>query len=303
MFENELHINYLDGYDESFFQSDECVCAMPETYLDKLGYKLGDYVSICVFTSDDEHIDTVIRDALIIASFEKAASKNNIYMPLSFNYYEYYMLYFSNDTVVGRKLSIKTPIEELDLYKNHGGHYDILEEHFPYSSVALKLTELRTLNEYKDKLIDMGYSPVGSFGKARTWVVIKDNLLNESIVNINRHLSYMTLLFIVVYILAVAIGFVLSYLLTKNRRSELALMRSMGTGRARTFFILLLEQLLLSLIGGALGIGILWLIYREILPMQWYGFAGYFICYWIGVMISVAIMNRVDVIKILSAKD
>ena len=134
-------------------------------------------------------------------------------------------------------------------------------------------------------------------------MVVEDTFLNKSIENINRHITYMTILFTVVYVLAVAIGFVLSYLLTKNRRSELAMMRSMGTGMLRTFNIFLLEQLILSLIGGALGVGILWLIYREILTLQWLGFAGYFVCYWIGVIISIAIMNKVDVIRILSAKD
>ena len=81
------------------------------------------------------------------------------------------------------------------------------------------------------------------------------------------------------------------------------MMRSMGTGIIRTFFIFFLEQFLLCLIGGAIGILIVWLVYGKIVKLQWLGFAGYFICYWIGVTISTMIMNRVDVIKLLSAKD
>ena len=300
LFENELHIDYLEGYSEASFKGDECICALPATYMEEHGYKLGDNIFVAVFTTDidEPDLDIMKYDAKIVATFEKKVSRNNLYMPLNFGKHEYYAVW-DGRWATPYLMPINTPEEELELHY----HYKHIEYKYTYNSLAFKLKDLRTLNEFKDNLSSMGYSPVGSFGRARTWLVVEDTFLNETIVSINRHVSYMAILFIVVYILAVAIGFVLSYLLTKSRRSELAMMRSMGTGMIRTFNIFFIEQFLLSLLGGAIGVGVVWLIYREILPLQWLGFAGYFICYWIGVMISVAVMNRVDVMKILSAKD
>ena len=57
-----------------------------------------------------------------------------------------------------------------------------------------------------------------------------------------------------IFTLVVAIGFVVSYLLTKSRRAELAVMRSMGAGKLKTFFILFIEQLILCIFGAIIGI-------------------------------------------------
>ena len=309
LFSDELNIEFLEGYSDESFRGDERVCALPSAFLEANGLEFGDEIECLIYIRADEGYETLPIYAKIVASFEKAGSRTNMYMPLYWAKNEYYLAKSGGEAVIGdsvfrvyseKYLPPDTPQEELDKYDSVE-HFDF--GRYSYNSIALKLKDLRTLNDFKASLKEWGFSSLDDYGKARIWVVVEDTFLNKSIENINRHITYMKILFTVVYLLAVVIGFVLSYLLTKNRRSELAMMRSMGTGMIRTFGIFLIEQLILSLLGCAVGLGIIRLIYGSLLPLQWLGFAGYIVCYWIGVIISVAVMNKVDVIKLLSSKD
>ena len=107
----------------------------------------------------------------------------------------------------------------------------------------------------------------------------------------------------VIYALTVIIGFVSSYLLTRTRKAELAVMRSLGSGKIKTFIMFFFEQMILCLIGSALGVIIGIIIYGTLTSMQIIAVLGYFVCYAVGCMIAVSIMNRVNVLKILSTRE
>ncbi len=295
-FENELKITFLDGYDASMFEGDECVCALSTHQMSAGGYSLGDTIRIGVYTTAYSDFMLLYKDAKIVASYSRASGRDTIYMPIAQSRIGYTLRverYYSN-----QKLFYIPPESIVD---GQVSNYEY--EGFNYNAVSFKLKDLKNLKEFKTFLIENGYSPLGKIGASRMWVVIEDTLLNESAISINRHISYMTILFIAVYVIAVGIGFVLSYLLTKSRRAELAMMRSMGAGVFRTFSAFFIEQALLCLVGCAVGVVILRLIYGCIEPMQWYSFLGYTGCYWAGAMLSILFMNKMNVIEILTAKD
>ena len=172
-----------------------------------------------------------------------------------------------------------------------------------YSSLSFRLRNLRNLSEFKEELAERGYTSIGKYDRARKFVVIEDTLLNSSVSSLERHIAYMRILFIVTYLLAAVIGFVISYLMTKSRRKELAMMRSMGAGRLRTFFAFFTEQAVLAVVGFGLGIAVLGLFFGGILTVQWPYFLGYLACYVLGIALSILVMNRVNVMGILTKED
>ena len=57
-------------------------------------------------------------------------------------------------------------------------------------------------------------------------VVIEDKALADGLVSIQQHLSFLNLIIPIMLLLSGLIGFILSYLLTRNRLPEFAVMRS-----------------------------------------------------------------------------
>ncbi len=295
-FENALAIEYLDGYDASVFGRNESVCALSEGMMDALGYELGDSIRLAVFTSTLSDAIILYKDVTIVAQFTRVGSSHLIYMPAEQANKGYIL-----NTDRQYSNASQSYYDGYEIVDGLVYDYEYVDPYFAYDAVSMRLTNLKDLAEFKEYLIDSGYSPIGNRGSARKWIVIEDTLLNDSVMSINRHISYMQILFIAVYALAIGIGFVLSSLLTKMRRRELALMRSMGAGRFKTFAAFFIEQALLCVTGCVMAVLVLRIWNGSLAPLQWYSFIGYIGCYWLGAAVSVMLMNKVNIIEILTA--
>ena len=71
-----------------------------------------------------------------------------------------------------------------------------------------------------------------------------------------RQIQYVGVLYNALYLLAGVIGFALAWLLTLSRRREIAVMRALGTPPLRITLNFQLEQMLLILLGLAVGFGL-----------------------------------------------
>ena len=115
-------------------------------------------------------------------------------------------------------------------------------------------------------------------------------------------MRYLRAMYIVLLILVVFLGFMVSYLLTNARKNELAIMRSMGTSKLQAFLSFFIEQALLCLCGAILGLAIVLTFYvpdaKGILSI-----VAFLTVYLLGSSVSVAIMNRISVLNILSQKE
>jgi ABC-type antimicrobial peptide transport system permease subunit len=105
------------------------------------------------------------------------------------------------------------------------------------------------------------------------------------------------------FVLSVATGLVVSFMSTKNRKAEFAVMRSLGTGKAMVFFEAFFEQLLLCLTGMLLGIAVFFAIYRQNAVLVVWKIAVFFVCYMSGTAISVLNVALVNVMKIMKANE
>ena len=84
-------------------------------------------------------------------------------------------------------------------------------------------------------------------------VLIDDTLYQQNMTDYETNLAILQLLLPVMVGMCCFIGFFVSYLSTKSRTKEYAVMRCLGMGRCRIFFLVFEELLLLTVIGSGLG--------------------------------------------------
>jgi ABC-type antimicrobial peptide transport system permease subunit len=169
--------------------------------------------------------------------------------------------------------------------------------------LSFELKNKNSISEFKEYLEETGYGSRGKIGQIRKSITIDDNALVLSVSGLQKNVGYMEALYPVIFALVIAIGFVVSYLLTKSRRAELAVMRSMGAGSVRTFFTLFTEQLILCIFGATIGILASLFFTKQFVFEHYISIAIYVACYMAGIVISAMAMNRLNVLKILTSND
>lgn len=301
---------FLNGYDESVFMTNQKVCAVSKDFLAEQGLKLGDELVFHAPFNELTYSVELIFAAKIIATYD---STLQVCLPIG---------------LLSPSSSEPEPVSDEQLEANSrlwsnlsSGYYPnpdpsgalpenlYIPEGFPikYKSFSFTLKNTSELDEFKAFAKKAGYGSISrdnkSYGDMRLALVIDDARLTASVNNIQRHIDYMNILNIVLYVLSAVISFVLAYLMTKSRRKDLAMMRSMGAGYLKTFNTLFLEQALLFLFGCAISTGLVALINHGFTLYQLMYLGGYALCCLTGIIISIVFMNRVDVLKLLSSKE
>lgn len=306
-------LEFLTGYDESVFRTDQRVCAVSEDKLEFLGLEPGDeLVFRAPFTSVDYTTTELVFSAKIVASYISSSADNFAYLPMG----------IISSTI------LKSPSYSAEqIAKNSVASDELLSGgfnpdpsgafpeslHIPegfvfkYDFFSFTLKDASKLDEFKAFAKEAGYGSISrdneSYGEMRLSLVIDDARLTASVNNIQRHIDYMTILNIVLYVLSAIISFVLAYLMTKSRRKDLAMMRSMGAGYLKTFNTFFLEQALLFLLGCVVSIGLVYFINGGFSLYQLMYLGGYALCCLAGITVSIVFMNRVDVLKLLSGRE
>lgn len=84
-------------------------------------------------------------------------------------------------------------------------------------------------------------------------VLVQDEIYQNTLSEIRDNLSMLRLLQPVLFVICGGIGFFASYLATRGRTKEFAVMRCIGMSRVRVFGLVVAELVLLALIGAVLG--------------------------------------------------
>jgi ABC-type antimicrobial peptide transport system permease subunit len=103
-------------------------------------------------------------------------------------------------------------------------------------------------------------------------------------------------------LLSGVIAFILSYLLTRNRLPEFAVMRSLGAKKTQVYLAFFLEQFFLLLIG-FLPVVVVLLIRPEWLPAVQRNQNLFLAIYTLGIIIAIGLMGRSKVLDILFTKE
>jgi ABC-type lipoprotein release transport system permease subunit len=317
-YEKDVPFTFLEGHGTEDFKkdysaTDDLPCLMSAQFMQDNGISLGDYVRITVYWRYAEYGQFTARaysfDLLVAGSYPRLSGADSIYVPFGF---------IKDAGILAEWYYVENSLDANDLSNwKHQNEYGFTSQAaynewvktvtfhplMKYNAVNFELTNTRELNVFKDKLDELGFSTVGKISRQRIFLVIEDQTLTETVNNLNRHISYMEIVYNAMYALSIGIGFVVSYLLTKTRRSEFAVMRSTGAGAFRTFVVFFTEQAVLCLLGTLLGGAVSLLMPGGMHALRLYAILGYALCYLLGSAVSVAMMNRVNVLSILSAKE
>ncbi len=277
-------VTFLHGYDRQSFKAAQRICVLPEDLMRAQGCVLGDTVRLTAFmVLGEAQILIDGWDVRIVGSYPRQARAPTIYMP--------WLLLFENEFIPDGVFQAM-PDRDLALPVKQILPGEYLAESV-YSAV-LTLDGTDDLTQFKDRLEDMDFTESGKLGGRRIAVVIDDKELAETIQTLTRQLRLMDLIIPVVVFLTAVIGFVVSWLLSRHRVREYALMRSLGSGHSQAFAAFFLEQAILF----AAGIVpvLVWLQING----QTAGLAGLFaLCYGCGIIVSISVLRHRSVLDVL----
>jgi len=270
---------YMDGYDEGLFESEEKVCIVSNDFLADHGLFVGAEVN---FTAIDikkypvESESDIRRDTVslkIVGVYQSFVTPAPIYCPLE----------IVND--ISRSIGKPSVI----------------------NSASFTLQNTQELNRFRGILMDLGFvnQQAGTEGsnKRDLSFIINDRLLKNATASVQNYIDFTSALYPIIYLLCAGIGFVVSYLLIRIRKPEFAIMRSLGTSRVVSFFVFFIEQGLLCLLGSVLGIVISVITTGQFSLFQVGTGLGYVGFYLVGSGLAIAAMNRVNVLQILTARE
>ena len=277
-------VSYIQNYDKSFLIGDEAVCMISSNILFEKKLKLGDELELSVF-----------------------APEYDAYGGYSFTYKSLGVVKLkvigSYDITNAGSMDLPDIISPIGfiagIYENVG-----LPQ---YASTArFTLKEPLKINEFKSKMQELGFRSIdmqAEFSRKGDALTMKDETFIRSATQLKQSLRLLQSLAPMIFIIIAVIGFISSYLLMQSRQHEFAIMRSLGTGRKRSFLIIFLENLILVLTGSllgavvaAFGVGV------ELLTMGLI-LVAFLIFYLLGTTIALLLLNRFSVMAILSKTD
>ena len=253
-------IEYFEGYDESIFLTDERVCIVSDDVLP--------HTENGIFVTDVRTASAgIISVELKIIGTASGAAENTVYLPFP--------------AALG--------FEEENRWQQ------------PYTDrIRATIADNRDLVDFKQNAMRT-FKEVGVFFNAQVFsMVIYDSEFYSITEALTQTIYFIDIATPFVYLIAICVGFVASFLLTRRRKGEFAMMRSVGVNKISIFFGALFEQTMLCAIGVALGCVIFTLTWDYVFIERPLIFLG---CYMLGAAISAARAAGTDVLRLLRDKE
>lgn len=275
--QDEDNITYLSGYGDELFEGSEPVCLLSEKFLAEMKLSLGDTISCELSTSRDD----------------KVFSAGNS---------EFTVVGTYRDT--GNSLSGATMVCSYDALKEKFAQANL---HIWPTSAWFQITSPQKLNEVKSVLtennIDSVQPRANIFSNRGYAAVINDRLYILRAEPLERQINLLRSLYPLFFAAVALIAFLACVLLAQSRRGEIAVCRSLGESRGSVFFQFFLENALVSLAGVLLGFGGAALFSSVNGAALLFPFVGCLGACYLGIAAAVLLLNRTNVIAILTSLD
>ena len=134
-------------------------------------------------------------------------------------------------------------------------------------------------------------------------VIVQDETYLKALEEIQSNLNMLRLLPPVLLLLTGCIGFFASYMTTRSREKEFAVSRCLGMTQRMIFFLVLLEQVVLAVLGGAVGIGVGFLIEQHLSSRAVLKAVLVIAVFLIGAAIATIRVTSVNVMKLMKVED
>lgn len=226
------------GEDASFLQSAEAKCIVSKKLFDSKGWKLGDKVTLCqwYYYREDESNAELFANPLQTMEYEIAG-----YVDMMGKWDERFVV--PPDVIVPFQVVRNCYAKE--------------EIPFFASSTSFQVSDPLSLNAFKQEMKDLGFRSVAP--------TVPDHSINGVALNVNdaafistaEHLRQVIdtvrAFFPFLLLLIVGVGYLITLLLLQSRKSEMALLRSIGLNRRKCFRVFFVDQLTLVIAGVVAG--------------------------------------------------
>ena len=238
-------VRWLDGYSDADFCGDAKICALPADLMEEQGIALGDTVRILFTDAPCVYFAVIVCGAVdvkVVASYAADTSKPYVFSPI-----EYYpsadVLAEVIEEVYGKSYSL-----------SDFGYANVGDSRRTYDSFLFTLRDAHDLDALRDALDGSGFSYVHSGIRSRPFAIIEDEMYLNTTHSMERQIQYVGVLYDTLYVIAGVIGLVLAWLLTLSRRTEISVMRALGTQPHRILLNFAFEQAALSAFGVLSGV-------------------------------------------------
>ena len=278
-------ITFLPGVDESILETAQKACILDAALMEERGLHLGDDVMLTLFyyryapEGSEIFIEPLITDTYqIVGSMQIGDFRGNWVPPeviLPFDYMR-------------------------EAYHSQG------IEFFADSGFFVVKDPFR-LNALKAQMYDeVKFLPVVTRAKFRSdgnALTIMDESFIRSAQTLSKNLALLRGMFPFLVVIVIFIGYLCSYLSLQSRREEYALMRSLGTGRGRSFFLLFWETAFVAAGACLLGSLAAWVFLHPAVSVLALSGAMFFLAFLSGATMAVLSIHRLSVMEMLTKKD
>jgi len=173
---------------------------------------------------------------------------------------------------------------------------------FPLYSERLSMiiADNKELSDFKN-IASLSFSRVRPIRSSMPFAMtVYDSTFFETIEPLLQNTILVDIAIPIVYAIAVSVGFLASTLLTRQRKSEFAVMRSVGIHRRDVFTGVFSEQLILSLTGAVFGCALTLIIFKDITIERPLILLG---CYLLGTIFAAVKVAGTNVLKVMKDKE
>lgn len=134
-------------------------------------------------------------------------------------------------------------------------------------------------------------------------LTIMDEAFIRSAETLSKNLALLRGMLPFLAAIVIFIGYLCSYLSLQSRREEYALLRSLGTGRGRSFFLLFGETALVEAAACLLGSLLAAVFLRPAVGVMVLSGAAFFLAFLSGAAMAILALHRLSVMEMLTKKD
>lgn len=274
----DTEVEWAEGMDEAQFFDSTNVCIAGEEFLKKHQLAVGDVlpVEVSCFVPRTSEFTSLLLSPLADREITIAGS-----MRL---------------TVSDMLLPLK---DTKEWFRQQGTEYNA-------SALSFTVARPLELNEFKKEMKEalllstISRAFVTYKGEA---LVIDDATFIESAQNLKRSIRFLSGFYPFITVLILLAGYIVSYLLLQSRRMELAIMRTLGSGKRRMMTQIFMEHLILAAAGSICGLSIGFMCGLGSLRTMWKVVGLFLVCYSAGALVSLWMAGRFSMIAVLTGKE
>ncbi|MDR0951842.1 MAG: hypothetical protein LBM18_02855 [Oscillospiraceae bacterium] len=279
-------IEWADGVAEDFLSGRQAGVIVQENFLENNDLNIGDRVWLSLYSIDyGEKLNEIYYKKIDDIALEIVGS------------------YALNVTQFGEFI---LP----DMICPVGWVEETLQEYdkkFYADSASFVVSDPLKLNDFKAAMRSFGFQPVNaqadSYSLSGFGLLVNDETFVRSAGSLQKNLTMMTVFLPLILLLIVLVGYIASYLVMQSRRSEVAVMRSLGVSQSRCILSLSAENALLVLLGCLVGLA-------AAVSFTGIGLSGalvitavFFVSYMLGVVAALLKLSRMPVMEVLTKSE